>query len=162
MKYNDNGEYKDIYIKTFDTLPVGAEVDYDGETVPDGWSEIVPSKKVLWTNLTPTSSFAAQDLTIEDMTNYDYYEIIYKIWTGSNYQHSTGLIQNGASAFLSGIEITPSSNVGAYQSRKVDYISNTKLHFNDCYVENVYTNANTTISTANNIMVPMQIIGHKF
>lgn len=40
MKYNDNGEYKDIYIKTFDTLPVGAEVDFDGETVPDGWSEI--------------------------------------------------------------------------------------------------------------------------
>ena len=40
MKYNDNGEYKDIYIKTFDTLPVGAEVDYDGETVPEGWSEI--------------------------------------------------------------------------------------------------------------------------
>lgn len=40
MKYNDNGEYKDIYIKTFDTLPVGTEVDFDGETVPDGWSEI--------------------------------------------------------------------------------------------------------------------------
>ena len=40
MKYNDNGEYKDIYIKTFDTLPVGTEVDYDGETVPDGWSEV--------------------------------------------------------------------------------------------------------------------------
>ena len=40
MKYNDNGEYKDIYIKTFDTLPVGAEVDYDGDSVPDGWEEV--------------------------------------------------------------------------------------------------------------------------
>ena len=40
MKYNDNGEYKDIYIKTFDTLPVGTEVDYDGNTVPDGWTEV--------------------------------------------------------------------------------------------------------------------------
>lgn len=40
MKYNDNGEYKDIYIKTFDTLPVGTEVDYDGETVPDGWTQV--------------------------------------------------------------------------------------------------------------------------
>ena len=47
MKYNDNGEYKDIYIKTFDTLPVGTEVDYDGETVPDGWSE-VDAIKNLW------------------------------------------------------------------------------------------------------------------
>ena len=40
MKYNDNGEYKDIYIKSFDTLPVGTEVDYDGETVPTGWTEV--------------------------------------------------------------------------------------------------------------------------
>ena len=40
MKYNDNGTYKDIYVKTFDTLPIGTEVDYDGNTVPDGWSEI--------------------------------------------------------------------------------------------------------------------------
>lgn len=40
MKYNDNGEYKDIYVKTFDTLPIGTEVDYDGETVPAGWTEV--------------------------------------------------------------------------------------------------------------------------
>ena len=40
MKYNDNGTYKDIYVKTFDTLPVGTEVDYDGNTVPTGWTEI--------------------------------------------------------------------------------------------------------------------------
>ena len=40
MKYNDNGEYKDIYVKAFDTLPVGTEVDYDGSTVPSGWTEI--------------------------------------------------------------------------------------------------------------------------
>ena len=119
-------------------------------------------RKVLWTNSSPTSNFISQNVAIEDMSSYDYYEIIYKIWTGSNYQHSTGLIQKGASAFLSGIEITPSSNVGAYQSRKVDYNSSTELHFNDCYVENVYTNASTTISTSNNIMIPMQIIGHKF
>ena len=40
MKYNDNGEYKDIYVKAFDTLPVGTEVDYDGSTVPSGWTEV--------------------------------------------------------------------------------------------------------------------------
>jgi len=40
MKYNDNGIYKDVYVKAFDTLPVGTEVDYDGSTVPDGWSEV--------------------------------------------------------------------------------------------------------------------------
>ena len=40
MKYNDNGEYKDIYVKAFDTLPVGTEVDYDGSVVPSGWTKV--------------------------------------------------------------------------------------------------------------------------
>ena len=40
MKYNDNGTYKDIYVKTFDTLPVGTEVDYDGERVPRGYVQV--------------------------------------------------------------------------------------------------------------------------
>ena len=40
MKYNDNGEYKDIYVKTFDTLPVGAIVEYSGSTIPSGWTDI--------------------------------------------------------------------------------------------------------------------------
>lgn len=60
MKYNDNGTYKDIYVKTFDTLPVGAEVDYDGETVPAGWSE-VDEYDTGWVDLSSyvnTSNFA--------------------------------------------------------------------------------------------------------
>lgn len=40
MKYNDNGTVKELKVKAFDTLPVGAEVDYDGTTVPDGWMEV--------------------------------------------------------------------------------------------------------------------------
>ena len=40
MKYNDNGTYKDIYVKSFDTLPVGAIVEFDGSTIPDGWTDI--------------------------------------------------------------------------------------------------------------------------
>lgn len=40
MKYNDDGTIKEIKVKSFDTLPVGAEVDYDGETVPTGWTEV--------------------------------------------------------------------------------------------------------------------------
>ena len=40
MKYNDDGTIKEIKVKAFDTLPVGAEVDYNGETVPDGWTEV--------------------------------------------------------------------------------------------------------------------------
>jgi hypothetical protein len=57
MKYNDNGEYKDIYVKSYDTLPVGAEVDYDGETVPSGWTEVdeVETGTIAITNTTQFS-----------------------------------------------------------------------------------------------------------
>jgi hypothetical protein len=49
MKYNDNGEYKDIYVKAFDTLPVGTIVDYDGETVPSGYEEVSDESELLAT-----------------------------------------------------------------------------------------------------------------
>lgn len=42
MKYRDeNGDFQDLYLPpSGDTLPIGSEVDYDGETVPYGWEEI--------------------------------------------------------------------------------------------------------------------------
>lgn len=42
MKYRDHdtGELKDIYVKASDTLPIGAEVDYNGTEVPEGWEEV--------------------------------------------------------------------------------------------------------------------------
>ena len=42
MKYKDpkTGEYKDIFLKTGDTLPVGTIVEYDGDEVPAGYKEI--------------------------------------------------------------------------------------------------------------------------
>ena len=38
--YNDNGTATQFKATTYDTLPVGTEVDYDGNTVPTGWTEI--------------------------------------------------------------------------------------------------------------------------
>jgi len=41
MRYQDeNGDFQEIYFKASDTLPIGTEVDYDGEEVPFGWEEI--------------------------------------------------------------------------------------------------------------------------
>ena len=50
MKYNDNGEYKEIVVKSVDTLPVGTEVDFDGSTVPSGWEEVSEWKSVNYTD----------------------------------------------------------------------------------------------------------------
>ena len=41
MKYRDpnTGQLKELSLKAADTLPVGTIVDYDGETVPEGWEK---------------------------------------------------------------------------------------------------------------------------
>lgn len=41
MKYKDpaTGQLKELSLKAADTLPIGTIVDYDGETVPDGWEK---------------------------------------------------------------------------------------------------------------------------
>lgn len=40
MKYNDNGEIKELNLKTLDTLPEGSIIEYEGTTVPSGWEEV--------------------------------------------------------------------------------------------------------------------------
>lgn len=37
MKYNDNGEIKELKVKVLDTVPVGSIMDYEGDTIPNGW-----------------------------------------------------------------------------------------------------------------------------
>lgn len=41
MKYRDNdGLFKDLFVKTSDTLPIGTIVEYDGTEVPTGYEEV--------------------------------------------------------------------------------------------------------------------------
>ena len=42
MKYKDNGQWKEIYIKALDSMPVGTEVDFDGQAsdIPVGWEQV--------------------------------------------------------------------------------------------------------------------------
>jgi len=53
IKYKDNGTYKDMIVKVGDTLPIGAEMDYEGAEVPNGWEQIDDS----WETLTLESEF---------------------------------------------------------------------------------------------------------
>ena len=58
-----------------DNLPVGVEIDFDGasQDIPTGWQETSNTTQVLWTNPSPTSSFAEQTITLSS-GNYDFYE----------------------------------------------------------------------------------------
>lgn len=47
IKYKDSeGNFTEIKIKTKDSLPVGTIVDYDGNTVPDGYEEVEDTNKI--------------------------------------------------------------------------------------------------------------------
>ena len=47
MKYKDpvTGEWKELYTKTADTLPVGSIVDFEGNEVPEGWEAVEETPK---------------------------------------------------------------------------------------------------------------------
>ena len=47
IKYRDSeGNFQEIKIKTKDSLPVGTIVDYDGNTVPDGYEEVEDTNNI--------------------------------------------------------------------------------------------------------------------
>ena len=41
MKAKDKttGTFKEVYVKALDSLPVGAEIDFEGTDIPTGWEE---------------------------------------------------------------------------------------------------------------------------
>lgn len=52
MKYKDpvTGEWKEIYSKTADTLPVGTVVDFDGTEIPAGWEQAEEVENIITPN----------------------------------------------------------------------------------------------------------------
>ena len=72
MKYRDeNGDFQDLYLPpTGDTLPIGSEVDYNGEEVPYGWEEV-----------TDPNSYSATEVKT-NKTWVDGKPIYRRYWTG--------------------------------------------------------------------------------
>ena len=112
--YNDNGTPTNIKTTTFDTLPVGTEVDYDGETVPSGWTEVesystteevdtgkiwIDGKKIfrkVFTGTTPNSATGSVNFNNEIDTLIS--EDIYVLST-SNYYVGRGYYESGTAQF---------------------------------------------------------------
>lgn len=113
--------------------------------------------KLLWTNSNINVEFLAQDISITDLSTYSYYEIIYKQHaTTQNYLQSSGKISIGQNAYLGG-GILRKSAAPRFWARFVDY-SSTKLTFSAGYYE---TTSDSSAGTANDIIIPVQIIGYK-
>lgn len=81
MKFRDlDGQFKDIVIKTGDTLPVGSVVEYEGSTPPAGWSKLSDGGSVIVSSEEPTTG---EEVWFDDVNktihtkNGDIYEEFY-------------------------------------------------------------------------------------
>ena len=119
--------------------------------------------KVLWTNNSHTSEFASGVVQIsEALSNYDYYEIIYKIKANeSTYDifGSTGRIPTNHKCvlFTASISDTETNNNLYVGYRRVKSINGKNIDFGAGY----YYSAHNAGDSSNNWCVPYQIIGYK-
>lgn len=68
IKYRDSeGKLKEVKIKTKDSLPVGTIVDYDGNTVPDGYEEVEDTLEQALEN--KVDKVEGKTLSTNDFTN---------------------------------------------------------------------------------------------
>ena len=164
MKYNDNGEYKDIYVKSFDTLPIGTEVDYDGNTVPDGWTEVDgfnETYKTLYEN--DTWSGNQGNITLSDSAaNYDYLEIFYATHNlgGDGYKSVKIANPNGKTIDLDMVIRKSDDNVMYFISNLYD-ISGTTLTLKAIGSSYVYNNSSNNVNTSTNYIYVKKVVGIK-
>lgn len=111
-----------------------------------GQGLVTMQTKVLWTNPNPTSSFAGQEVTVEDMTNYDYILAFCTTNATSSNAYLSYIMPKGKGCYFSwGYNNTTNG-------RECNYISSTKIQF---------SNGVTSSSQDNNQCIPTQIIGIK-
>ena len=137
---------KDVYVKALDSLPVGSEIDFDGDTsnIPAGWEQ-VNTQNILWSNPNPTTAVETLNITLNN-SDYDELEIIYRFAVDGNVIMSQNTLK-GYDCQLIGI--TGAGVVRRTLSRNSDtsYTLGTPI---------------APIGTTNNVyLVPQYIIGHK-
>ena len=107
--------------------------------------------KIVWTNSSPTSAFAAQTITLdESIDNYDMYEIIFAQSITNPREFTTGKIPIGHGTILGYL-------VGGlwYFRATGETVSGSTMSFED----SKQSNANTTI-VDNSRVIPLYVIGY--
>lgn len=164
-----NGNY--LVVNYFTTSETGTEQDMLNsisiEVVPsinvlenNIYKEIYRKPIILWTNPNPTSSFAAQNITLST-SDYDMYEVIFKQNVTQTNSQSLTLRAlknyNVYASFVININAGQNQNTG-FRVRTVNYTNETTLAVQDGLQKNETTGVP---ATNNDILVPMYVIGYK-
>ena len=141
--------------KTSDTAPIiGQVVNSNSDSTTNTYSCDYANKAfggtILWTNPSPTSDFAAQDVNV-NISSYDCIKIIYNYSVGSPFELNTGEIPSSSAGTVLSM-LYNSSGINFFTSRIVNFASN-KLTFENA----IDSNGNST----NNRLVPLYVIGYK-
>lgn len=141
--------------KISQTTPVQAQiVDGYDESTENGYScnYINNQKKLLWVNSDPTSSFAAQTITLgTSMEDFDMYEIFYTCGTSSRIASVKGIKGYGT-------ELTTSDNSCVLYNREVNYTSDTQFAFTTA---KLLLASGSSASQDNSRLIPVYVIGYK-
>lgn len=110
--------------------------------------------KVLWTNHSPASSFASQNITLNS-SDYDMYEIIYLNYKGEDYYMTSGRTPKGHGKRI--MMNIGSSTDGPYAfKRDITYNNPTSLSITLCSVW--YGSKEVSSDTD---LIPLYVIGYK-
>lgn len=125
------------------------------EATDKGYSCDYLNGKILWTNSSPNSVFAPQDITLNS-SNYNYLEIYFKSFTDQNIIKSIK-VEKGQNALLDcSFFFQNSTYIG---TRIVEYTNDTTLYANSG--RRIIQNAQIVNSEDNGWIIPTKIIGYK-
>ncbi len=141
-----------------DYIPIGTEFNYDGETVPDGYEEVEPSKKLIWTNSKTNSDFAEQTIS-KDLTTYD--SILIKLIENKSDTPTEKNIINficykDEQSRIMTISFTNEQDVICNRRVKM---SKDGIYFTNCSAYGI--GSSSIASFLNNLLIPYQIYGIK-
>ena len=108
----------------------------------------------MWTNSSPSSSFASKNITLSS-SDYTYYEVIYRNTTTEDLYYSTGKIPKGHGCRL--IECYAGADGASMRTRQCSYVSATSLKFDIGKLAYGTTGAVTN----NAVAIPVNVIGYK-
>lgn len=132
-------------------LPIGSEVDFDGQIsdIPAKWQMTNSLMKTLWENSTPTQEISQTTNITLSSSDYDILEIYYIQGTNNqDLMYSIKILKGNSTR----MRISTSDGANIY--RGISYISDTSyridLPFSDVSLSNIYS-----------MVIPVKIIGYK-